>query len=152
MQKFCSNCGAELQVGSGFCSKCGAMVSMSMDNNQFVSSGKNVQVQHVQPAEQRAKSSYGAISMILTGVTLVCVMGAGVFVDTYVAAIFVFPGIITWLVGFVLGIIGAKRDAHKGLAITGIVLNAIPFLVIIGVMMFGAGYESGRDYVPRYYY
>lgn len=116
--KFCSKCGAKLEVIDKFCNSCGTKVigvpveesntQISMVNENNVSSQKN--------------NGFALAGFIISLVSTICCCGC----LSGLSLIFSIIG---------LSQINKTHEGGKGLAIAGIVLSSIGFLIIIGVYL-----------------
>lgn len=139
MNKFCGKCGAEIPVGNGFCPKCGTMVSMDMGTQQAAPAASETKAG--KDKEARPKNIMGICSLVSFAIAFVFSYS----VSQFGLAIF----IVLWIASIVFCILGMRqKDAPKGTAIAGIVLNSLAVILLI----FGAAYTIGMDdgYVSGY--
>ncbi len=125
MGKFCANCGKELKENTKFCANCGKEVTSEMKEEVKVEEVK-VQPTPVQVTTQTSNNSNG---MAIAG-----------FVVSLVSLILC-CGSFSWL-SLIFSIIGLaqakdKNGNGKGLAITGIILSALVFVIFLLLIFTG---------------
>ena len=119
MAKFCTNCGKEVPEGNNVCTNCGTPVDGAVANAQPAAT--TVVVNNVQPKKTNGFALSGFIVSLVS--TLLC---CGSFN----------------LISLILLIIGAVKakdyDGNgKGLAIAGIIISAIGFIILILLTVLG---------------
>lgn len=132
---FCKNCGKQLEDYAAFCPDCGT----STRGQSSVNSQPQQQPQYwAQPQNQyqQQRNGYNENSIAIIG---------------FVFA-FLFP-----LVGLICSIIGYKNSknggANGGLALAGIIISAIWFvLIIIIIVVVASAAAAAVSTVPQYHY
>ena len=127
MNKFCTNCGAELKENADFCVKCG--VAVNKVNQNIVKpkqEGKGCGIASL--ILGIASVMYGVFCLFI----FLCLLMAGEYFifeeKVLLAFIFLFMPIVLSVIGLPLGI--SSRNKNKnGINLTGIILN----LVTIGI-------------------
>ena len=125
MAKFCTNCGGELKDGFAFCEKCGSPVDGGKQTKNVETPAPSVNV-YTAPAQPAKKSNGLAI---------------GGFVTTLVSSLLCCGAFNT--IGLILCIIGLVKakdyDGNgKGLAIAGIIICAVMF--VLTILLYALGF------------
>lgn len=122
MAKFCKNCGSELVEGARACGNCGTFVDevpANVDNNSnnIPNNGGTVNV-NVNSAPQKKNTDIGAIGFWISLVSTILCCGSFNFIS---------------LILCIIGLVDSKNNPtnNKGLAIAGIVISSLGFILTI---------------------
>ena len=145
----CPNCNSTIDdTGATFCPNCGAPVAQQPVYQQpeqpvyqqpvYQQPVYQQPVYAAAPVVEKRSNPFGIVGFILDLISLIfCWIP---FVGTFISWLSI-PGVILSIVGV------ARKDAKKGLAITGLILGVIALLVwIIYLFVYGAAAESAYCY------
>ena len=124
MAKFCRECGKELEEESKFCNNCGTKIEEANAYiNESASSNASTNVTYNQTYVTKKSNGMAIAGFVISLVSLLCC------------------GYSSWL-GLIFSIIGLananKNEGEgKGLAIAGIVISSILFILIVLLTVFG---------------
>lgn len=114
---FCKNCGQQVDDNAEFCPNCGAKVKEAPAENVPTYTNQN------QPTQTNKTNGFAIAGFILA-----------------------FFGGILGLIFSIIGLVKARNEGSpKGLAIAGIIISIIAFIVYIVI------YSSMMDYLMSYY-
>ena len=129
---FCPNCGNPVEENANFCCKCGA--DMAVPNATPADEAPQTPADTapdyqalVYPPEQPIEKN--KVGKIFSLVSLLC--GIISLVLCWIPFVMEIPAIAA----VVLGILGIKKNGSKGKCITGIILGAIAFVLILIVSL-----------------
>ena len=132
MAKFCRECGKELEENSKFCNNCGTKIeeekteetnTSNENTNESAASNAGTNVTYNQTYVTKKSNGMAIAGFVISLVSLLCC------------------GYSSWL-GLIFSIIGlvnanTNEGEGKGLAIAGIVISSILFIIIVLLTIFG---------------
>lgn len=150
--KYCSHCGQKVGVEASFCNNCGTKLTTDAPDPTMQDHEPNHISDSGDISRKHKHSWFGITSLILGVITaaiqFVAILGAGIAVGgsnadanqsvLAVIGMFICGGIAFHVLGMILGIIGLAQPKHKNLfPILGVVINAVSFLAVIGLIIIG---------------
>lgn len=126
---FCYNCGNQLKDGDRFCDKCGLPVEASAKAAEEMAEQSDAAAPAPEPAPQYAPPRYapsqpGAGESNLMGI-LSLISGIISIIFGWVPFLMFVPEVLA----VIFGIVGIVKKSGKGMAIAGIVLGGVAFLM-----------------------
>lgn len=130
--KFCLNCGAEIREDAAFCPECGAkQAAAQSEEKEVVVQEKHIYVHNVK--EEQAPKGRGANGLGIAGfiLNIIGLILSWIPVVNVASLVVTIVGEVLAVVGLIVGIVKRKR---LGLAIAGLVLGAIAFIVMAAMV------------------
>ena len=132
MAKFCRECGKELEENSKFCNNCGTKIeeekteetnTSNENTNESAASNAGTNVTYNQTYVTKKSNGMAIAGFVISLVSLLCC------------------GYSSWLglIFSIIGLVNANKNEGegKGLAIAGIVISSILFIIIVLLTIFG---------------
>ena len=132
MAKFCRECGKELEQNSKFCKNCGTKIeeekteeanASNENTNESAASNAGTNVTYNQTYVTKKSNGMAIAGFVISLVSLLCC------------------GYSSWLglIFSIIGLVNANKNEGegKGLAISGIVISSILFILIVLLTIFG---------------
>ena len=132
MAKFCRECGKELEQNSKFCKNCGTKIeeekteeanTSNENTNESAASNAGTNVTYNQTYVTKKSNGMAIAGFVISLVSLLCC------------------GYSSWLglIFSIIGLVNANKNEGegKGLAISGIVISSILFILIVLLTIFG---------------
>ncbi len=138
-KKFCSHCGAQIDVDSSFCPKCGSRIDGYTENQSYEgeyqsSSTSQPYEQHATPSQSSSNNEYNTLTLVM-GI-LAVVLG----------------GLLFGILGIVFSSKADKNDAKtkigKVLSIIGIVVWVIVILIWTILIIVAASTPNTACFLP----
>lgn len=121
---YCLKCKNEVGSNTGYCPVCGERLT-NMSNQRY--NLPNNMNYYQQPHES---AGFGIASMVL-GIVALCFACCTYYISVPCA-----------IIGFILGAVGLKRQAGRGMAIAGVVCSLVSFIPVIIIISTGASIIS----------
>lgn len=140
--RFCGKCGAQCDDNVKFCPKCGnALNSVKQGAPNFGAANNTVNYYNVHGNQSQPTSGMAIASLVLGIVGIITgIIGVGLSAICGMGVAFLF--LIPSLIAAILGVWVIVKYEKKGLAIAGLILGALFFIIYLICAMKGAQYYS----------
>ncbi len=126
---YCLKCKNEVSSNTGYCPVCGEKLT-NMSNQRY-NLPNNMNYNYMNYYQQPHESAgFGIASMVL-GILALCFSCCIYYISLPCA-----------IIGFILGAVGLKRQAGRGMAIAGLVCSLVSFIPVIIIISTGASIIS----------
>ncbi len=140
--RFCGKCGAQCEDNAKFCPKCGN--ALNPVNRGAAAPNYSYNTGNYSNADSRnAQPTSGmAIASLVLGIVGIITGGIGVALSPLFGMGAAFLLLLPSLIAAVLGVLVIMKQDKKGLAIAGLILGALFFLIYLIFAIKGAHYYS----------